>query len=162
MEERIKTGIEQMGQRAPNALNKSKGASNTGAANPLAGHPLFLLKESFDNVLVKDGLHPPAGKTPMPGLGPGLPTEVAALPANADKLETTMWLAWLRSTACQHRTPPTRAQPNSANLLLSPEDCVTRLSAIELYLRRMDRRCNISENFFRASWKDCRWDWAES
>lgn len=33
----------------------------------MAGHPLFLLKESFDNVLVKNGLHPPAGKTPMQG-----------------------------------------------------------------------------------------------
>jgi hypothetical protein len=38
-----------------------------GAANPLAGRPLFLLKESFDNVLTKNGMHPPAGKTPMQG-----------------------------------------------------------------------------------------------
>jgi len=39
----------------------------SGAANPLSGHPLFLLKESFNNVLTKNGIHPPAGKTPMQG-----------------------------------------------------------------------------------------------
>ena len=37
------------------------------AANPLAGHPLFLLKDSFNNVLMKNGMNPPAGKTPMQG-----------------------------------------------------------------------------------------------
>jgi hypothetical protein len=41
--------------------------AQSGAANPLAGHPLFLLKDSFDNVLMKNGMHPPAGKTPMQG-----------------------------------------------------------------------------------------------
>ena len=39
----------------------------SGAANPLAGRPLFLLKDSFDNVVVKSGIRPPAGKTPMQG-----------------------------------------------------------------------------------------------
>jgi hypothetical protein len=38
-----------------------------GAANPLVGRPLFLLKDSFDNVLLKNGMHPPAGKTPIQG-----------------------------------------------------------------------------------------------
>lgn len=37
----------------------------SGPANPLFGHPLFLLKDSFDNVLVKNGMRPPAGKTPI-------------------------------------------------------------------------------------------------
>jgi hypothetical protein len=37
----------------------------SGPANPLAAHPLFLLKDSFDNVLLKSGIRPPAGKTPM-------------------------------------------------------------------------------------------------
>jgi hypothetical protein len=39
----------------------------SGAANPLAGHSLFLLKDSFNNVLMKNGMQPPAGKTPMQG-----------------------------------------------------------------------------------------------
>ena len=39
----------------------------SGAANPLTGHPLFLLKDSFDDVLMKNGMQPPAGKTPMQG-----------------------------------------------------------------------------------------------
>jgi subtilisin family serine protease len=36
----------------------------SGAANPLAAHALFLLKDSFNNVLMKSGLQAPAGKTP--------------------------------------------------------------------------------------------------
>jgi hypothetical protein len=39
----------------------------SGPANPLAAHPVFLLKDSFDNVLLKNGMRPPAGKTPMQG-----------------------------------------------------------------------------------------------
>jgi hypothetical protein len=39
----------------------------SGAANPLAAHALFLLKDSFNNVLMKSGLQAPAGKTPMQG-----------------------------------------------------------------------------------------------
>src|SRR5216683_1418986 len=39
----------------------------SGPANPLAAHTLFLLKDSFDNVLLKSGMRPPAGKTPMQG-----------------------------------------------------------------------------------------------
>jgi len=48
-------------------LSMSAFPPQSGAANPLAGRPLFLLKESFDNVLMKNGMHPPAGKTPMQG-----------------------------------------------------------------------------------------------
>src|SRR5260370_25766590 len=39
----------------------------SGPANPLAAHPVFLLKDSFDNVLLKNGMRSPAGKTPMQG-----------------------------------------------------------------------------------------------
>jgi hypothetical protein len=48
-------------------LSMSVFPPQSGAANPLVGHPLFLLKESFDNVLVKNGMRPPAGKTPLQG-----------------------------------------------------------------------------------------------
>ena len=41
--------------------------SQSGAANPLAGHALFLLRDSFNNVLMKNGMQAPAGKTPMQG-----------------------------------------------------------------------------------------------
>jgi hypothetical protein len=39
----------------------------SGASNPLTGHPLFLLKDSFNDMLMKSGMRPPAGKTPMQG-----------------------------------------------------------------------------------------------
>jgi len=48
-------------------LSMSVFPPQAGAANPLAGRPLFLLKESFDNVALKSGIRPPAGKTPMQG-----------------------------------------------------------------------------------------------
>ena len=48
-------------------LSTSAFPPQAGAANPLVGRPLFLLKDSFDNVLLKNGLRPPAGKTPMQG-----------------------------------------------------------------------------------------------
>jgi hypothetical protein len=48
-------------------LSMSVFPPQSGAANPLAGHPLFLLKDSFDDVLMKNGMHPPAGNTPMQG-----------------------------------------------------------------------------------------------
>jgi len=46
-------------------LSMSVFPSQSGAANPLAGHPLFLLKASFNDVLLKNGMHPGAGKTPI-------------------------------------------------------------------------------------------------
>ncbi|MGO9348079.1 MAG: hypothetical protein ACLPZJ_17035 [Terriglobales bacterium] len=39
--------------------------AQTGASNPLAGHLIFLLKDSMDNVLRKQGMQLPAGKTPV-------------------------------------------------------------------------------------------------
>lgn len=36
--------------------------TQAGAANPLAGHPIFLLKESMNSLLMKQGMQPPAGK----------------------------------------------------------------------------------------------------
>jgi hypothetical protein len=48
-------------------LSMSSFPPQSGAANPLTGHPLFLLKDSFNDVLVKGGMHPPAGKTPVQG-----------------------------------------------------------------------------------------------
>lgn len=36
--------------------------AQTGAANPLAGHLIFLLTDSMNSVLVKQGVQPPAGK----------------------------------------------------------------------------------------------------
>ncbi len=48
-------------------LSMSVFPPQSGAANPLAGHPLFLLKDDFNNVLMKNGMHPPAGKTPLQG-----------------------------------------------------------------------------------------------
>ncbi len=36
--------------------------SQTGAGNPLAGHLVFLLKDSMNNLLMKQGMQPPAGK----------------------------------------------------------------------------------------------------
>jgi hypothetical protein len=48
-------------------LSMSVFPPQSGAANPLAGHPLFLLKDSFNNVLMKNGVSPPAGKTPLQG-----------------------------------------------------------------------------------------------
>jgi hypothetical protein len=36
--------------------------AQTGTANPLAGHLVFLLKESMNSVLMKQGMQPPAGK----------------------------------------------------------------------------------------------------
>jgi len=46
-------------------LSMSVFPSQSGAANPLTGHPLFLLKASFNDVLMKNGMHPGAGKTPI-------------------------------------------------------------------------------------------------
>jgi hypothetical protein len=48
-------------------LSMSAFPPQAGAANPLAGRPLFLLKDSFDNVLVKNGVRPPPGKTAIQG-----------------------------------------------------------------------------------------------
>jgi hypothetical protein len=48
-------------------LSMSTFPPQSGAANPLAGHAMFLLKNSFNDVLLKGGLHPPAGKTPVQG-----------------------------------------------------------------------------------------------
>jgi len=48
-------------------LSMSVFPSQSGAANPLTGHPLFLLKDSFRDVLMKNGMNPPAGKTPIQG-----------------------------------------------------------------------------------------------
>jgi hypothetical protein len=39
--------------------------AQTGAANPLAGHLIFLLKDSMNNVLRKQGMQLPAGRTPV-------------------------------------------------------------------------------------------------
>jgi len=41
--------------------------SQSGAPNPLTGHALFLLKNGFSDVLVKNGMPPPAGATPLQG-----------------------------------------------------------------------------------------------
>jgi hypothetical protein len=46
-------------------LSMSVFPPQSGAANPLTGHPLFLLKASFNDVLLKSGMHPGAGKTPI-------------------------------------------------------------------------------------------------
>jgi hypothetical protein len=48
-------------------LSMSAFPSQPGAANPLTGHPVFLLKDSFNDVLTKNGMRPPAGRTPMQG-----------------------------------------------------------------------------------------------
>ena len=48
-------------------LSVSAFPSQAGTANPLIGHPLFLLKDSFSDVLTKMGIRPPAGKTPIQG-----------------------------------------------------------------------------------------------
>ena len=48
-----------------NAVLSLVGFPNAGGANPLTGHAFFLLKDSFDNVLLKGGVQPLAGKTPM-------------------------------------------------------------------------------------------------
>jgi len=48
-------------------LSMSVFPSQSGAANPLAGHALFLLKDSFNNLLMKNGMQAPTGKTPMQG-----------------------------------------------------------------------------------------------
>jgi hypothetical protein len=44
-------------------LSLSAFPQQTGAANALAGHLIFLLKDSMNNLLTKAGLQPPAGKT---------------------------------------------------------------------------------------------------
>lgn len=48
-------------------LSISAFPSQSGAANPLTGHALFLLKDAFNDLLIKSGIQPPAGKTPMQG-----------------------------------------------------------------------------------------------
>jgi hypothetical protein len=44
-------------------LSLSAFPSQSGAANPLAGHLIFLMKDSMNSVLMKSGMHPPEGKT---------------------------------------------------------------------------------------------------
>jgi hypothetical protein len=46
-------------------LSLSAFPQQTGAANALAGHLIFLLKDSMNNILTKAGMQPPAGKTPV-------------------------------------------------------------------------------------------------
>jgi hypothetical protein len=48
-------------------LSLSAFPPQSGAANPLTGHALFLAKGSFNDLLVKSGIHAPAGKTPIQG-----------------------------------------------------------------------------------------------
>jgi hypothetical protein len=48
-----------------NAVLSLAGFPKAGGANPLTGHRFLLLKDSFDNVLFKGGVQPPAGKTAM-------------------------------------------------------------------------------------------------
>jgi hypothetical protein len=46
-------------------LTLSAFPAQTGAANPLAGHLVFLLKDSMNNLLTKAGMNTPAGMTPV-------------------------------------------------------------------------------------------------